>query len=1014
MDYADSTARSGRRVALIGNGQVHAMAQLYRRFVAARTGDVVDYVASYENVTPEARAIIEGADLIVEQLFDVKQQAETTGLAAATPRLYIPMVTAAFLWPFAGQAHPKNTPLPWLPSGPYGGEASDSCLNQMIAAGKSAENSVEIYANLGVKSRVNLDRLYELVMDRQRSRDQAADYHIADLIERYFRTEQVFMSPYHPNLRIALALATRFFQQMGARQDDIDLLHNCVRVTPFPKTELPLHPDVCRHFGLTYVGPDRRYRFMSEGSFTFRQHALRYMKYEWNEALEEGTRLRQAGNMEMALGQLTEGLRQSPESAAGHAALSHILVQSGDTDRALAEITRAVEIEPDFGPHHAALGALLRRLGRLEEAEAEFLTAILLDPTESRHYVLLAHLLRQRGALTESRDIIRKALAFDPYSAQIRAEVADFAEAAGVRSHSSQHTAPPITETKAEISPARSTDGDRPKHPGRAVLSEASRRFGVTGDTIINSASSDSPALPRIKTASTPSDSSSEPAQGPLMTPLPALIFCTCYADSLAVWESRYRRWITAVRRTGLTVRQILIVDDGSPCVPDWPDATFVDEGAPIPADAQLVVYRFKERLGRAGTENYPGWYRSFCFAGRYATQLGVEKVVHIESDAFLISSRIQETFNNFREGWASVYVERYSMPESAIQVIAGSSIDALRAFSETPYQARIGKAIENVIPFTHVFKEFKGGRYGETLDYVPLDAEWAVQIFPPLRDDDRYYWWLQDRKDSIQDRPSVNEIIEKYRKIPDTGDDIRHTGVNYPDFLRFMDGQLRPSTYLEIGTNTGDSLSTISCDAICIDPNFMISHNAIASRSKALFFQTTSDEFFRSHNPKDLLGNIDLGFLDGMHQFEYLLRDFVNFEKFSHLNSMALLHDCLPLNNRMAERTFRIGIEPEPEGIRDYWTGDVWRMLAILRDYRPDLEILLIDCPPTGLVMVSRLNDRSTDLLHSYNTIVKKYGDLDLESYSLSLLWNSFPMLSSRQIIADPVLFRNRYKFHG
>ena len=245
------------------------------------------------------------------------------------------------------------------------------------------------------------------------------------------------------------------------------------------------------------------------------------------------------------------------------------------------------------------------------------------------------------------------------------------------------------------------------------------------------------------------------------MIPIPALIFCTCYADSLQVWESRYRRWIDAVKRTSLPARQILIVDDGSPCIPTWPDATFVDEGNAIPPDAALVIYRFKNRLGRAGVRNYPGWYRSFCFAGTYASHLGVEKVIHLESDAFLISNRIQQAFDDFRDGWASVHVERYNMPESAIQVIAGTAIEAFKAFCQVPYESRVEQTIENIIPFTQIFRQFLGGRYGETLDYIPIDAEWAVQVYPPLRDDDRYYWWLsQKHEENVQESFAAMETV--------------------------------------------------------------------------------------------------------------------------------------------------------------------------------------------------------------------------------------------------------------
>ena len=61
-----------RRVALIGNCQMQAMTNLYKKFVAGGTGDILTPVPSYEDLTEDGRATIEQADLVVEQLFDMK------------------------------------------------------------------------------------------------------------------------------------------------------------------------------------------------------------------------------------------------------------------------------------------------------------------------------------------------------------------------------------------------------------------------------------------------------------------------------------------------------------------------------------------------------------------------------------------------------------------------------------------------------------------------------------------------------------------------------------------------------------------------------------------------------------------------------------------------------------------------------------------------------------------------------------------------------------------------------
>jgi tetratricopeptide (TPR) repeat protein len=426
-----ANVQRGRQIVVIGNCQMQAMAGLYKRFVAGRSRDVIEHVPSYSDLTDAHRAAIQQADLVVEQLFDLKPQADTEAVPTTTPRIFIPMVTAAFLWPFAGSPHPKNTFHPFLTGGPYGGEASDSYLNRLILAGAEPEQAVDTYANLDVNSRVNLNRLFEIVMDRQRSRDEAAGYRIADIMEQHFRTEQIFLSPYHPNVRIATALASQFFEQLGAERDEIERMRECTRITPFPKSELPFHPDVCRHFGLEFVAPDRRYRFLNEGLFTFHEYALRYMRYEWNDAIEEGMYLSQTGKMQEARERLTAGVQRSPLSAAAHNALSHVLNHQGARDEAIAAQRRAVELEPDAASYRANLGNLLRQTRQLDEALIELRCAIAVDPTEPHYRVLLSHLLRQRGAGADACDVIREAIRLDPYSPGLRAEFAGALEANG-------------------------------------------------------------------------------------------------------------------------------------------------------------------------------------------------------------------------------------------------------------------------------------------------------------------------------------------------------------------------------------------------------------------------------------------------------------------------------------------------------------------------------------------------------------------------------------------------------
>jgi len=495
------------------------------------------------------------------------------------------------------------------------------------------------------------------------------------------------------------------------------------------------------------------------------------------------------------------------------------------------------------------------------------------------------------------------------------------------------------------------------------------------------------------------------------------LLFCTSYAETPAVWDERWGRWLKAVVNSGIEADKILIVDDGSPVLPSWPDVAVVPAESQGVGASKVEIRHFADRRGQhVNGEPFPGWYRSFSHAVLYAIKEGFDRIIHIEADAFLISDRAIEFFNACDRGWVGLWCARHRWPETTMQIINKDQFASCEAFFGQPYSAHLGlpyKAVEQLIPFTSINKTLIGDRYGEGGDTIPYGADYVSQVKWNKGPD--YYWWMSD--DGVRMPPMVIKsdlrgIVDKYGRDESSG--ISHTGVDYREFMRFLDDQMIPRSYLEIGTHEGDSLLTMSCDAICIDPNFLVARNVLGGRKRSLFFQMTSDDFFDDHDPKKLLGDIDLGFLDGLHHFEALLKDFINFERNSHAGSVALIHDCLPLNTRMAGRVHQTGPDDEPAETRSFWTGDVWRILPILQEFRPDLTVVLLDCPPTGLVLCTGLDNRSTELVVNFETIVQRYAQLALDDYGLARLWASFQTLSTRKITSDPRAFCEHFGFRS
>ena len=142
---------------------------------------------------------------------------------------------------------------------------------------------------------------------------------------------------------------------------------------------------------------------------------------------------------------------------------------------------------------------------------------------------------------------------------------------------------------------------------------------------------------------------------------------------------------------------------------------------------------------------------------------------------------------------------------------------------------------------------------------------------------------------------------------------------------------------------------------------------------------ESTSDEFFDTTTVADAMGQpVDVAFIDGRHLFEYALRDFRALERDSHPGGVILFHDCHPQNVEWGER-----------GVR---SGDVWKLLVALKEFRPDLTISTIEAPPTGLGLVTGLDPTSRVLWDRYDEIMDQCMPL---SYPEVVASDDFPINS-------------------
>jgi hypothetical protein len=191
-------------------------------------------------------------------------------------------------------------------------------------------------------------------------------------------------------------------------------------------------------------------------------------------------------------------------------------------------------------------------------------------------------------------------------------------------------------------------------------------------------------------------------------------------------------------------------------------------------------------------------------------------------------------------------------------------------------------------------------------------------------------------------------------------------------EFLRGLHERLAPRTYLEIGVAQGHSLALSRCRSIGVDPAFTVDQHILAPVS---LLRTTSDDYFAQLERVGARAfgklPVDFAYVDGMHHFEYALRDFIGVERHSAPSTLVAFDDVLPRNAEEAAR--------EPKALP--WTGDVFRIVPALAEHRPDLLALVVATEPTGTLVVARLDPENRVLEQRLDEIVRHYVQPDPQS---------------------------------
>jgi len=168
-------------------------------------------------------------------------------------------------------------------------------------------------------------------------------------------------------------------------------------------------------------------------------------------------------------------------------------------------------------------------------------------------------------------------------------------------------------------------------------------------------------------------------------------------------------------------------------------------------------------------------------------------------------------------------------------------------------------------------------------------------------------------------------------------------------EVIQYLIDTKKYKRYLEIGVYRGEVFFQVKASRkYAVDTSFcfpvrtrykMMWKNA--SNIMAKYICKSSDAFFQQNAPGLFLKNkIDIFFIDGMHEYEYALRDIQNALRYLDEGGVIVVHDCNPLTEG-ATISFK---EWEANNYTGLWNGDVWKAVVHLRSLRDDINFFTLD----------------------------------------------------------------------
>ena len=201
-------------------------------------------------------------------------------IPSAVPRISLPYPVFLPLWPFHC-ADPRNervngrlsrhtlTPIHY----PYG----DASVLSWLRQGRPKDEVIRRCLAFDWAAETDLDGLLIKMINIQRATEAGTDVKIMDYVEEFFRSRRLFLTMNHFGNDLAIYVVDQILEMLGLHRlpayvyTSVDQL-----LTP----EVPIHPGIIDHFGLTFVRKDHRYRIDPFRTLTFEEYLSHYVEFE--------------------------------------------------------------------------------------------------------------------------------------------------------------------------------------------------------------------------------------------------------------------------------------------------------------------------------------------------------------------------------------------------------------------------------------------------------------------------------------------------------------------------------------------------------------------------------------------------------------------------------------------------------------------------------------------------------------------------------------------------------------